>query len=165
MQRAYALNRRVMSVASLQQHLKASGKGEEVEVSSYLSKLCETLAGSMVQEKDRISLKVVADAGTVPSEQAVSIGLIVTELVMNSLKHAFLANEKAGNVLVGYEVKGKAWKLSVSDNGSGIAEKLDKKQAGLGTTLVKALAHQLEANVETVSSGKGTTVTISHASG
>lgn len=158
-------HRRVMSVASLQQHLKASGKGEEVEVSSYLSKLCETLAGSMIQEKDRISLKVVADAGTVPSEQAVSIGLIVTELVMNSLKHAFLANEKAGNVLVGYEVKGKAWKLSVSDNGSGIPEKLDKKQAGLGTTLVKALAHQLEANVETVSNGKGTTVTISHAAG
>ena len=119
----------------------------------------------MIQEKDRISLKVVADAGTVPSEQAVSIGLIVTELVMNSLKHAFLANEKAGNVLVGYEVKGKAWKLSVSDNGSGIPEKLDKKQAGLGTTLVKALAHQLEANVETVSNGKGTTVTISHAAG
>jgi two-component sensor histidine kinase len=156
-------HRRVMSVASLQQHLKASGKGEEVEVSSYLSKLCDTLAGSMIQEKNRITLKVVADAGTVQSEQAVSIGLIVTELVMNALKHAFPISVKAGRVLVGYEVKGKDWKLSVSDNGSGMPEKLSKKQAGLGTTLVKALAQQLEAQVETVSNGQGTLVSITRA--
>jgi two-component sensor histidine kinase len=156
-------HRRVMSVASLQQHLKASGKGEEVEVSSYLSKLCETLVESMIPEKDRVTLKVVAGAGTVPSEQAVSIGLIVTELVMNALKHAFPANVKAGRVLVGYEVNGKDWKLSVSDNGSGLPEKLSKKQTGLGTTLVKALAQQLEAQVETVSSGKGTLVSITRA--
>jgi two-component sensor histidine kinase len=156
-------HRRVMSVASLQQHLKASGKGEEVEVSSYLSKLCETLVESMIPEKDRVTLKVVAGAGTVPSEQAVSIGLIVTELVMNALKHAFPANVKAGRVLVGYEVKGKDWKLSVSDNGGGMPEKLSKKQAGLGTALVKALAQQLEAQVETVSNGKGTLVSITRA--
>ena len=156
-------HRRVMSVASLQEHLKASGKGEEVEVSAYLSKLCTTLAESMIQEKSRITLKVVAGAGTVTSEQAVSIGLIVTELVMNALKHAFPAKVKAGRVLVGYEVKGKDWKLSVSDNGGGMPEKPNKKQAGLGTTLVKALAQQLEAQVETVSSGKGTVVSVTRA--
>lgn len=153
-------HRRVMSVASLQQHLKASGKGEEVEVSSYLSKLCETLAESMIPEKGPVTLKVVADAGTAPSEQAVSIGLIVTELVMNALKHAFPAKVKAGRVVVGYEVKGKDWKLSVSDNGGGMPEKLSKEQTGLGTTLVKALAQQLEAQVETVSSRNGTIISI-----
>ncbi|HEX9866986.1 MAG TPA: sensor histidine kinase, partial [Candidatus Tectomicrobia bacterium] len=153
-------HRRVMSVASLQQHLKASGKGEEVEVSSYLSRLCETLAESMIPEKGPVTLKVVADAGTAPSEQAVSIGLIVTELVMNALKHAFPAKVKAGRVLVGYEVKGKDWKLSVSDNGGGMPEKLSKEQTGLGTTLVKALAQQLEAQVETVSSRNGTIISI-----
>jgi chemotaxis protein methyltransferase CheR len=153
-------HRRVMSVASLQQHLKASGKGEEVEVSSYLSKLCETLAESMIPEKGPVTLKVVADAGTAPSEQAVSIGLIVTELVMNALKHAFPAKVKAGRVLVGYEVKGKDWKLSVSDNGGGMPEKLSKEQTGLGTTLVKALAQQLDAQVETVSSRNGTIISI-----
>ena len=41
-------HRRVMSVASVQQHLRASGKGEHVEIGSYLSKLCETLAASMI---------------------------------------------------------------------------------------------------------------------
>ena len=43
----------------------------------------------MIGDSRPISLKVEADAGTVVSHQAVSIGLIVTELVMNALKHAF----------------------------------------------------------------------------
>ena len=156
-------HRRVMSVASLQQHLQATGKGEEVEIGSYLSKLCDTLTGSMVKEKDSVALKVVADAGTTTSEQAVSIGLIVTELVINALKHAFPVNMKSGTISVGYEVKGDDWKLSVSDNGAGMPEKLNKEQTGLGTTLVKALAQQLEAQVETVTSGKGTVISVTHA--
>jgi two-component sensor histidine kinase len=156
-------HRRVMSVASLQQHLQATGKGEKVEIGSYLSKLCDTLTGSMVREKDSVALKVVADAGTATSEQAVSIGLIVTELVINALKHAFPVSMKSGTISVGYEVKGDDWKLSVSDNGVGMPEKLNKEQTGLGTTLVKALAQQLEAQVETVTSDKGTVISVTHA--
>ena len=156
-------HRRVMSVASLQQHLQATGKGEEVEIGSYLSMLCDTLTGSMVREKDSVVLKVIAGVGTATSEQAVSIGLIVTELVINALKHAFPVTMKSGAISVSYEVKGNDWKLSVSDNGVGMPKKLDKEKAGLGTTLVKALAHQLQAQVETVTSDKGTTVSITHA--
>ena len=70
---------------------------------------------------------------------------------------------KSGAISVGYEVKGNDWKLSVSDIGVGMPKKLDKEKAGLGTTLVKALAHQLQAQVETVTSDKGTTVSITHA--
>jgi two-component sensor histidine kinase len=79
---------------------------------------------------------------------------------MNAVKHAFPAKVKAGRVVVGYEVKGKDWKLSVSDNGGGMPEKLSKEQTGLGTTLVKALAQRLEAQVETVSSRNGTIISI-----
>ncbi len=156
-------HRRVMSVATLQQHLQASGMGEVIEVSTYLAKLCETLATSMIRENSPITLKVVADSGAVPSDQAVSIGLIVTELVMNALKHAFSADVKEGRVVVGYEVKGEDWKLSVSDNGGGIPANLTKKQTGLGTTLVKALAQRLEGKVETSTSSEGTTVSVTLA--
>ena len=157
-------HRRVMSVASLQQHLKASGKGEQIDVGKYLSTLCETLSGSMIRERRPITLDVVAGAGAVTSEQAVSIGLIVTELVINALKHAFPRNVKAGRIVVGYEVKGDDWKLSVSDNGIGIPKgNSSGKPIGLGTTLVKALAQQLEGKVEIVSSRKGTTTSVTRA--
>ncbi len=99
-------HRRVMSVATLQHHLKASGKGEHVGVSSYLTKLCNSLSESMISENSAISLKVVAGNGEVLSEQAVSIGLIVTELVINALKHAFPIDMKDGKILVGYEMNG-----------------------------------------------------------
>lgn len=158
-------HRRVMSVASLQQHLKATGMGEEIDVGAYLSTLCETLSGSMIRERRPITLDVVAGPGTVRSEQAVSIGLIVTELVINALKHAFPVDIKAGHIVVGYEVKDKEWTLSVSDNGGGISNGQSEGRSGLGTTLVKALAQQLEAQIETISTRNGTIVSIRYAPG
>ena len=59
--------RRVMSVASVQQHLQASGKGEQIAVGPYLSKLCETLAASMIGDHRPISLNVVAPDGIMNS--------------------------------------------------------------------------------------------------
>jgi two-component sensor histidine kinase len=105
---------------------------------------------------------VVAGPGTVKSEQAVSIGLIVTELVINALKYAFPVDIAVGHIVVGYEVKGAKWTLSVSDNGGGMQENLDKKSTGLGTTLVKALAQQLEAQVDIKTGDNGTIVSITH---
>src|SRR3954449_9866177 len=100
-------HRRVMSIASVQQHLQASGRGEQIAVGSYLSKLCETLAASMISDSRAIALKVVVGEGSSTSSQAVSIGLIVTELVMNALKHAFPARPRPGQkVIVGYEADG-----------------------------------------------------------
>ncbi len=156
-------HRRVMSIATLQQHLRASGTGDNIKVSDYLTTLCETLKDSMIRERRPISLTVVADDGAVPSQQAVSIGLIVTELVMNALKHAFPLDVQDGRVVVGYEVSGEDWKLSVSDNGGGIKERAVGKKGGLGTTLVQALAKQLDGRVETETSSGGTTITITRA--
>ena len=156
-------HRRVMSIATLQQHLKASGMGDVIKVNDYLTTLCETLAGSMIGETRPVTLKVVSDGGAVPSQQAVSIGLIVTELVMNALKHAFPTDVANGRVVVGYEVKGDDWKLSVSDNGGGIKASSGERRSGLGTTLVQALAKQLDGKVDTETSGDGTTIAITRA--
>lgn len=155
-------HRRVMSVAALQQQLKASGSGEKIDVGEYLTKLCETLAGSMIREKQPITLDVKADNGSVPSEWAVSFGLIVTELVINALKHAFPPDIKTGHITVNYTVTGEEWTLSIVDNGCGMPVGMTEKSTGLGTAIVKALAQQLDAKVKVVSSGTGTSVSIIH---
>ena len=157
-------HQRVMSVAAVQQHLQVSGRGATIEIGNYLTKLCETLAQSMIGDSRPISLKVEADAGTVVSHQAVSIGLIVTELVMNALKHAFPGEKKDAAILVSYKVSDTDWKLTISDNGGGKPDlSASEKKGGLGTSLVKSLAKQLDAGVETVSDAHGTAVTITHA--
>ena len=157
-------HKRVLSVAAVQQHLHVSGRGAPIEIASYLTKLCETLAQSMIGDSRPISLKVEADDGTVVSHQAVSIGLIVTELVMNALKHAFPSEKKDAAIVVSYKVSDTDWKLTISDNGGGKPDlSAVKKKGGLGISLVKSLAKQLDAGVETVSDSHGTAVTITHA--
>ena len=159
-------HKRVLSVAAVQQHLQVTGPGAPIVIGTYLTKLCETLAQSMIGESRSISLKVETDAdtGTVISHQAVSIGLIVTELVMNALKHAFPAEKKNAAIVVSYKVSDTDWKLTVSDNGDGKPDlSASQKKGGLGTSLVKALAKQLDAAVEITSDSRGTATTITHA--
>ncbi len=152
---------RVMSVATVQQQLQASGLGEPIELGPYLSRLAEALAASMIGDSRPISLKVEAHSGTALSGEAVSIGLIITELVINALKHAFPAGS-GGEILVRYAVDGGNWRLSVSDNGVG-PHHSGNGRTGLGTSIVEALAHQLNARVETASRSPGTIVSIVHA--
>jgi chemotaxis protein methyltransferase CheR len=153
-------HQRVMSVATVQQQLHASGLNENIDIGSYLSKLCESLAASMVGERRPVSIKVEGTSGRAVSSQAVSLGLIVTELVINALKHAFPSGEE-GEILVKYDAQDSGWRLSVSDNGSGPKDATDNPpHAGLGTSIVEALAHQLDATVQKTSGPQGTTVTI-----
>jgi hypothetical protein len=102
----------------------------------------------MIGERRPITLEVHAQAGSATSEQAVSMGLIVTELVLNALKHAF-PDGREGKVLVAYDVAGSSWRLTVSDNGIGRPDDdAPKTVPGLGTNLIEALAKQLDARVE-----------------
>ena len=118
----------------------------------------------MIGDHRPISLNVVAPDGILSSSQAVSLGLTVTELVINAVKHAFPATTKAGHVIVSYEVDGTNWKLSVSDDGVGMPDhKAGDKTTGLGTSLMKALAQHLEGQVDIVTGPEGTAVSITHA--
>jgi hypothetical protein len=73
----------------------------------------------MIGETRPNALKVVGEGGNAISRRAESLGLIVTELVMNALKHAFLEDKVEGRISVAYDVQGTNWKLSVDNNGVG----------------------------------------------
>jgi two-component sensor histidine kinase len=157
-------HRRVMSVAAVQAHLHGARQGDHVEMGPYLSKLCKSLAGSLIGDIRPIALNALVDGGTVLSATAVSIGLVVAELVINSLKHAFPGDRDDCQVIVSFEVNGSDWKLVVSDNGIGKPiETTAAAGGGLGSSLIKALAHQLDAKVDIVSSPKGRSVAVTHA--
>ena len=154
-----------MSVATVQQHLHASGNPERIPIGPYLTRLCDALASSMIGDTRPITLKVHTDSGTAASHEVVSTGLIVTELVINALKHAFVENKLDGQIIVSYEVAEKNWKLTVSDNGIGKPKgHSDKIVAGLGTELIEALAKQIDSHVEILMTPHGTTVSVTHGS-
>ncbi len=156
-------HQRVMSVAEVQAHLHASGGVDKIGVGGYLTKLCGSLAKSMIGEDQPIALEVVSDDGEIGSDKAVSIGLIVTELMINAVKYAFPAAKPDARVLVTYKSAGDGWTLTVADNGVGKAPNLTPhKQGGLGTVIVDALVKQLGATM-TIQSVGGTSISITHA--
>jgi two-component sensor histidine kinase len=155
---------RVVSVAAVQRHLHASAGLGSMEMLPYLTTLCAALTHSMIGDGQSISLKVLGKGGVSSCASAESLGLIVTELVINALKHAFNENTKDGQITVAYDVAGTDWKLSVADNGIGKPDGIfAQPKTGLGTGIVKALAKQLDSQVVTLSGPKGTTVSVTHA--
>jgi two-component sensor histidine kinase len=155
---------RVISIAAVQQQLSVSGIIGPVEMIPYLTRLGDALATSMIGDVRPIKMKVVGAGGSLSSRHAESLGLITTELVMNALKHAFPSENMKGQVIIAYEIDGTNWKLSVADNGIGKPDGVfAQPKTGLGTGIVKALAKELNAQVETSAGREGTTVSITHA--
>jgi two-component sensor histidine kinase len=123
---------RVMSIAAVQEHLHASAAAGPVEITPYLSKLCETLATSMIGDVRPISLKVGGEGGSATSRQAECLGLIVTELVMNALKHAFPHDRSGGQITVLYDAAGTDGSCRSSTTGSaGRTGSLPRPKPGL----------------------------------
>lgn len=159
-----AAHQRVMSVAAVQGHLHASDGIEQIEMGPYLTKLSSGLASSMVDPRQPIDIAVSSDPGALPTSHAVSIGLIVTELIINTLKYAFPAPRSSARVRITFEMAKSDWKLTVADNGVGRSQTGDPGvSTGLGTALVAALAKQLKAQVSESSSKKGMVVAITKA--
>jgi two-component system, sensor histidine kinase PdtaS len=149
---------RVMSVAELQRQLAVSSL-DDVAMRPYLGQLCQSIGASMIADHDQLSIAVDADESSASPNASVSIGLIVTELVINALKHAF-PDHRHGEIKVGYSDSDTGWKLTVTDDGVGMPGNMAEAKAGLGTTIVKALAKQLHATVHVERGGPGTAITV-----
>jgi len=157
-------HKRVLAVASVQQHLHATGGAESINLPTYLTQLCESLAASMIGEDRKVAVIVRVPEGNATSSDAVSIGLIVTELVINALKHAFPVEKLGNTITVRYETTAPDWRLTVTDNGVGKRnDDAPKAKSGLGTSIVAALADQLQSRVDIIASDAGTSVSITHA--
>ena len=151
---------RILSIATVQRNLDVAGENDRVHVTEYLTTLCQSVASSMIGGRKPITIKVSGGKGTVTSDEAISLGLITTELVINSLKHAF--PDGKGQITVTYESKGSDWKLGVGDDGAGMPKTMAPDREGLGTSIVESLANQLNAKIHRESSERGTVVSITY---
>jgi two-component system, sensor histidine kinase PdtaS len=102
-----------------------------------------------------IAFQVVCEDFSLPHNQALALGVVVNELVTNSLKYAF-PDEKAGNITA--ELSSGAIELSVSDNRIGLSAAADP--GGLGSRIVQLLVQQLECEITYVRLGPGLRVRV-----
>jgi len=153
---------RIMSIAAVQKHLHASVVGGSIALIPYLTSLCEAISQSMVSDDQPNSIEVRGQGSNVSRQKAENLGLIVAELVINSLKHAFGNAMQGGVIVVTYNAVETGWTLSVSDNGRGKQMRASNAEGGLGTGIIAALARQLDAQVVTESGAQGTSVSVAH---
>jgi two-component sensor histidine kinase len=149
---------RVMSIAAVQRQLAVSNL-EDVMLRPYFAQLCESLAASMIQDPEQLSITVTVDDSQVSADKSVSLGLIVTELVINALKHAF-PDRRHGKIVVDYRSRAEQWTLLVSDDGIGMPVGAMAPKPGLGTGIIEALAKHLGGEIRIDDTRPGTSVSI-----
>jgi two-component sensor histidine kinase len=156
----HSAHSRVMSIAAVQQQLAASRLGD-VQLRPYFEQLCKSLGASMIQDPKELSIEVNVDDSKTKANISVSLGLIVTELVINALKHAF-PGHRNGKIIVDYHSNDTQWSMSVRDDGIGVSADPAGAKPGLGTGIVEAMAKQLNAEFTTIATEPGTKVSIVH---
>jgi two-component sensor histidine kinase len=152
---------RVMSIAMLQKQLAVT-QLRSVELRTYFADLCRSISASMIGDPDKLTLGAIVDDTSTNSDVSVSMGLIVTELVINAIKHAFPSQAAGGKITVSFAEDQGGWLLSVSDNGTGMPVHEKRGKPGLGTGIVEALSKQLEASVTVLDAHPGTRVEVRH---
>jgi two-component sensor histidine kinase len=132
---------RIHAIASAHEHFRPIDQDRWVEMRSYLEQLCHHL-GDAFRELRPIAVVVNAAEVYLPPEQAVPVGLIVNELVTNSLKYAF-PDDRAGTIEVTL-TRESALTLAVKDDGIGCPGDRPER---MGSRLIRLLAQQLGASV------------------
>jgi PAS domain S-box-containing protein len=144
---------RVRSIALFHEKLYQSKDLARVEIAEYLKGLANGLFTTYGVNPDEISLEIEAEDIPLGVDAAISCGLIVNELLSNSLKHAFTVGRK-GRIHVALGRAGKGFVLDISDNGVGMPPELEFRNAStLGLKLVCIFAEQLGGTIELDPSG------------
>jgi two-component sensor histidine kinase len=151
-----ALHDRIKSMSILYQMLYQSNDLTRVDLSEYIRNLTAHLVSMYRDRVGTIDLKLKVKDVYLDIKRTVPCGLIITELVSNSLKHAFSGVKKGEISVEMHPDGGEKYALAVRDSGKGFPEGLDYRETpSLGMKLVVDLVKQLEGTIE-LNSSKGT---------
>jgi two-component sensor histidine kinase len=140
---------RIRSMAMVHEKLYMSKDLSNINMSEYIKKLVLTLFDSYSTKKSQIMPILELDDIFMNIETGIPCGIIINELVSNSLKYAFPEDNK-GIVFVGLKDKKDYYELTVSDDGVGIPENINFEETPetLGLMLVNSLISQLDGSIE-----------------
>ena len=151
--------KRATSMAMIHERLYQSTDLRNIDFGNYIKDLANELYKTMVSDTSRISLKLDVKSIKIDLNTVVPLGLIVNELVTNSIKYAFPLDKK-GTIYVEFYKKDENIVLKVSDNGVGFPKNLDYKNTNsLGLELVNSLTKQLGGEL-TLDRSQGTDFTL-----
>lgn len=147
---------RIRSMALVHEKLYKSKDLANIDFNEYIKHLAQTLFRSYEVNRERIRLKLNIERVMLKIDKAIPCGLIVNELILNSIKHAFADGDSEEIEVSLLFINENEVELTVSDNGIGIPEGIDFNNSGsLGLKLVNILTDQIDGKLD-LDRSKGT---------
>ena len=139
---------RARSMALIHERLYQSTDLKRINFGEYIRTLANDLYNTYVLDKSLITLNIDVDDVKLDINTSIPLGLIVNELVTNSLKHAF-PQGKGGEIDIQFHIQDDKYLLEVKDNGIGFPKDINYKNTNsLGLRLINSLTEQIDAEVE-----------------
>ena len=146
---------RIKTMAYIHESLYQNKSFTSVNFSDYIYTLVNNIVQSYSYSREKIKLDLQIEKITLSLDSSIPAGLIVNELITNSIKHAF-PGTREGTISVNLRCENNFVILSVKDNGAGFADGVDFEHSNsLGLQLVNTLIEQIEGKLK-FSSGKDT---------
>ncbi len=146
------IRNRIQSIALLHEKLYSSKDLGRIPFSHYIDSLAHGVLLTYTSDPERIKLEIEADDFCMDIDKAVPCGLVITELMINALKHAF-PEERSGLISIGFSVVEDHVELRIEDDGVG-SKITSPEQGGFGLRLVNSLVtRQLKGSLTLGSAG------------
>jgi len=147
--------RRIAAIGQVHRRLYTADNVESVDMQEYLAALVDELAQTWSSQGAPRALKLAAEPIRLPTDRAVSLGVIVNELVSNACKYAY-APDKSGEIRIKLTSdRDNFFILAVEDDGCGLQKNASPRGTGLGTRVIRAMAQSLQSAVEYDSAHRG----------
>jgi two-component sensor histidine kinase len=148
---------RIKSMAAIHEMFYKSENLDKVDFSLYLKKLISDLIHTFRGPKNEITLDLKTTKVWVNLDTAIPLGLIINEIITNSIKHGIKPGTK-GVITARFEkITGQRLKLIIGDNGIGTTDIFDdEKESTLGIMLINSLVDQLDGTINQLSDLPGT---------
>ncbi|MDP1552003.1 MAG: sensor histidine kinase [Methanobacteriaceae archaeon] len=141
---------RAQSMALIHERLYRTGDLQNVELVDYITSLAKDLFGTYVTNPDKVKMEINVENVKLHIDSMIPLGLIINELVTNTLKYAF-PEDKTGTLIIKFYKKDNEFFLTVKDDGVGIPKDFDiENSVRFGMQLITNLTHQLDGELEII---------------
>ena len=148
---------RIASMARVHEMFLQNTAGTPADPHSFFREVIQSLDHSLSLREKNISIRFGSNCDSLKSDKMVTLGLIINELVVNSVKYAF-SGDSPGEIVLSLEKRGDHHVLLFSDNGPGI-DRSEKRISSSGMSIVFSLAIQLKGEARILEK-EGTVVEI-----
>ncbi len=151
---------RIAAIAQVHQRLYNSEDVDTVDMKDYLTALAGELERTWSTPSSPRAVLLDAEPVRLKTDRAVSVGIIVTELVSNACKYAYAAGQPGEVRIVLRGEADQQFRLTVQDDGGGMAPNENPKGTGLGAKLIAAMAKGLQTSLVLDPSHAGVSATL-----